>query len=363
MDNNNWISDPKAGAQNLLADCVGLKPGETLLLVREDARHGKYDEAAGDVVAEVAAEMGAHVFQILSPPMSGPESFPDVLGGALQQADHAVFFSGIGDQIRFSKYTSKQTASMCYALDVDLLGSPFCSVPHSLMKKVAASLRQQLSQGGEWNITCPLGTDLKGYLEPYLVEDKDPNAFTVELFPLGILPPISASTMNGRVATKWIMSTQNRQYEPSGMVLDDHVFIDIQQGRLTEISGPASLSEKVQQHYNHVAGLFDIDRDYIHSWHTGIHPKTHYTGSVHDDMTRWGTVTFNSPRYTHIHTCGDYPPGEIALVMIDATITLNDEPLWQDGKFVFLERSEVVSLLKDYPGHEGAFEMLWNIGL
>jgi hypothetical protein len=40
--------DPTAGARTLLAGCVGARPGEQVLFVREDGRHGYYDEAAGE---------------------------------------------------------------------------------------------------------------------------------------------------------------------------------------------------------------------------------------------------------------------------------------------------------------------------
>lgn len=356
-----WISNPAAGAKNLLENCVGLTSGETLLLVCENSRYGHYDRGVAEVVGKVAEDMGATVFEIAIPPIQGPEDFPEMVGTAMQSADHAVFFSQAGDQVRFCKTPGKATKTMTYALDLDLLGSPFGTVHHGLMCEMVELLRHKWAEGGEWRVTCPMGTDLAGQLEPHPVEKKERNAFTVALFPHGILPPIGAATMTGRAATRCVMATQNRRYEPDGLVLDDTVGIAIEDGRIVGFDGESA--DAVRAHYDHVSGLFGIDRDFVHSWHTGHHPKTHYSDSMLDNIVRWGTVTFNSPRYTHIHTCGDYPPGEIAIIIIDATITLNDDVLWDAGRLAFTDRPDVQALLARYPGNEDAFDMLWNIGL
>lgn len=356
-----WISNPTAGARNLLENCVGLTAGETVLLVCENSRYGHYDRAVGDLVGKVAEDMGATVFEIDISPIQGPEDFPDMVGAAMEKADHAVFFSQAGDQVRFCKTPGKATKTMTYTLDLDLLGSPFGTVHHGLMGEMVDLLRHTWAKGGEWRVTCPMGTDLTGQLEPHSVTDKEQNAFSVNLFPNGILPPVGAATMTGRAATRCVMATQNRRYDPDGLVLDDTAYIDIADGRITGFDGAAA--DTVSAHYDHVAKLFDIDRSFVHSWHTGHHPKAHYHAPMTDDLVRWGTVTFNSPRYTHIHTCGDYPPGEIAIIIIDATITLNGEVLWDAGRFAFTDRPEVQALLAKYPGNDDAFEMLWDIGL
>jgi hypothetical protein len=357
----NWVDDPATGAKNLLENCIGLQAGETVVLVCEAPGTGHYDPAVGDLVAEVARDMDAQVTQLHISQINGPEDFPDSVSNAMQVSDHAIFFSQAGDQVRFCETPGKSTKTMTYTLDMELLGSPFGTVHHGLMKDLAALLRAKWAKGGDWVVTCPMGTNLNGHLDARPLEVEDRNSFTIGLFPFGILPPIDAATMSGTAATKWVMSTQNRRYEPNGMVLDDPAVLHIESGRITNFSGPQA--ETVRQHYDHVAGLFDIDPNFVHSWHTGHHPKTHYTDHVADDMTRWGTVTFNSPRYTHLHTCGNYPPGEIAIIVIDATITLDGEPLWQDGRFVFTDQPEAQSLLSKYPGYEDAYDMLWNIGL
>ena len=74
-----------------------------------------------------------------------------------------------------------------------------------------------------------------------------------------------------------------------------------------------------------------------------------------------GFVT--TPRYLHFHTCGDYAPGEIAWSLFDATVLIDGETYWQEGRFVFLERPEVRRLLDEYDLLPDALEPRHDIGI
>ena len=88
------------GAQNLLLGCVGVAPGDQVLVVREDAGPGYYDATAGDAVEAEARRLGAEVHSLwTAAPLDGPEAFPKVVAAAMEQVDHTVFFSRIGDQV------------------------------------------------------------------------------------------------------------------------------------------------------------------------------------------------------------------------------------------------------------------------
>ncbi len=41
----------------------------------------------------------------------------------------------------------------------------------------------------------------------------------------------------------------------------------------------------------------------------------------------------------------------------------DDDPIWEAGRFVFLDRPEQQALLGNYLDHPGAFDMCWDIGL
>jgi hypothetical protein len=357
--------DLRKGAQNLLLGCVGVASGDQVLMVREDPGPGYYDAAAGDAVEAEARRLGAQVHSLwTAAPLDGPETFPKVVAAAMEQVDHTIFFSRIGDQVRFASLPGRGTCTMTYALDAGYLASDFCTLPHALMQEVLRRFEAELNRAGDFRITCPLGTDVSGAMPPAAESGGEVTDFTLKLFPLAIFRPISCAAMSGRVAlANWLMATGTHSYEPEILPLDKPVFAVIESGRIVGFEGDQDLCAKMSDHYARVADIFGIDPQVVHSWHVGIHPKTYYDGAARDNIDRWGNVMFASPRYLHFHTCGDYAPGEIAWSVIDTTVALDGTPYWQDGRFVFLDRPEIRTLLADYPGWEAAFEMRTDIGL
>ncbi len=357
----------RAGARNMLVGCIGIEAGQDVLVVREDSRHGYYDDAAGDCVAEEARGLGARVHSIWTPTIEGPGDFPAPLAAAMEHVDHTIFFSRIGDQLRFCDLPGKGTKTMTYALDAGFLGSPFCTVPHGLMEEVLAQFHGELDRVREWRITCPLGTDVAGHCEPRPAPDRGDRGdggFTLVLFPVGIFRPVPCDSMSGRVVVaRSLMGTSIHAYEPHVLPLEQPVTVIVEQGRIVDFEGDPGLVSKVRDHYETVASRMGIDRDVVHSWHAGINPKTFYPRPAEENIERWGGIAFASPRTTHFHTCGDSAPGEIAWSVIDATITLDGETFWKEGRFVFLEWPDIRALLDDYPGAEDAFEMRRDIGL
>ncbi len=357
--------DLQKGARNLLIGCVGVKPGDEVLLVREDPGPGYYDLEAGDAVEAEARRLGAKVHSLwTAAPLAGPEQFPKVVAAAMEQCDHTIFFSRIGDQVRFSRLPGSCTCTMTYALDAGYLASDFCTLPHALMQEVLRRFEAELDRARDWRITCPHGTDVSGTIPPPAGDGQEITDFTLKLFPVGIFHPVSCATMSGRVVlSNWLAATGTHGYEPQILLLDRPVAAVIEAGRIVDFEGDEALRTKVRDHYARVAEIFDIDPQVVHSWHVGIHPKTYYDGAARDNIDRWGNVMFASPRYLHFHTCGDYAPGEIAWSVIDTTVTLDGTPYWQDGRFVFLDREDVQALLAQFPGCERGFDMRTDIGL
>lgn len=363
-------SDPRAGARNLLVGCVGLSAGERLLIVREEDPAGFYEPAVSERIGEEARRLGADVRLYPAPPADGPESAVGGLAAAMTGADHTVFLSPIGDRLRFRRTPGEGSKTMCYALDLGLLGADFCRVPHALLCEVHDRLVAALAGTRRWRITCPLGTDVTGAMMPTAPTApiagptiEGALAFTLALFPVMIFPPLSCAGMSGRVVlSRWLTTTATHDYEDGIVRLETPITALIDRGRITGFEGPAEMVRKVTEHHARVGGRFGVDPSAVGSWHTGVNPRTLYAGRAEDDLARWGSVAFGSPRYTHFHTCGDNP-GEICWSLFDATISFDGTSYWRDGRFVFLDRPEVRALLSAYPGAERAFEMRWDIGL
>lgn len=354
----------RAGAVNLLVDCVGVEANQRLLVLHENPRHGYYDEGAPLAVAREARALGAQVQMLEAPLIAGPEALPPAIRNAIEYADHTVFFSRIGDQLRFRELSGAGTKTMCYALDAELLASDFCTVPHGLFERVLHRLQDELDHASRWRMTCPLGTDVTGQFEPTTGATGAGDSFTLGLFPIVTFNPVSCRSMHGRVSlAHWLMSTGTHSYDDDVLMIDRPITAIVDRGRIVDFLGDHETVTRVRSHYERVSTAFGIDPWVVHSWHAGVNPKTFYPRDATENIERWGGVTFGSPRYTHFHTCGDYSPGEIAWSLFDTTIYIDDEVYWQDGILRFLEREDIQSLSAEYPGIDHPFAMRTDIGV
>lgn len=350
-----------AGARNLLKSCLGLKPGQSILLVCEDNSLNYYHDGAAKTVAAEAQALGAAVSLVYAPPIAGPEEFRADLSDAMGQVDHTVFFSRIGDQIRFAPVPGRCSKTMSYAMNQESLASDFCGLPHPLMEQILSRLGQHLESGQRLRITCPLGTELEGDLHPGSSDagegksSKTGLKFTVKHFPVMIFPPLSCRGLSGRlVYYRWLASTITRDIEESFLLLDHPVTAVLDRGRILRFEGDAETCRKVEAHYERIAAKSGGDPFWVGSWHAGIHPKCWYPGEAAENLTRWCGFAFANPRYCHFHSSGR-TPGELSIGLFDATIEVDGEALWDRGDFRFLEREETRALLSNYPAWADAF--------
>ena len=356
--------DPQAGANNLLVNCIGVKPGETVLIIREREGIDYYDEGVPELVGQAAGDMGANVTTVCEPMLKGPEHVPDEISRGIQRADHTIFFSRIGDQIRFSKLEGGGTKTMRYALNLEYLGSEFCTVLHGLMDRILAKLEAEIDVAREWHITCPLGTDVRGEHDFEPPEPGTKSGFSLLNFPIGTFRPLSCKTMNGRVVvSRWLTPSGSHLYEPDHLIIDNPIAAIVKDGRITGFDGDSETVRKVEKHYHTVAGQLDINPDIVHSWHAGINGQTYYSDPPTENLWRWANLTFSSPRRLHFHTCGDYPPGEIAWSIYDQSVYFDSVLYWKDGRFVYLDREDLHALLDEFPTGAKALQMRTDIGV
>ena len=100
---------------------------------------------------------------------------------------------------------------------------------------------------------------------------------------------------------------------------------------IKSISGNEEDVKKINNHYNYVS-KYKIDKDVIHSWHCGIHGGL-LTDTINEkDPDYWSNTVFGNPKYLHFHTCGNYAPGEICLMVENQTIVL-DTKTWDNEKY------------------------------
>ncbi len=338
--------NPRAGAKSLIEDAIGARSGETLAIVAEDPRLGIYDAMVPECVAEVASTLGITTKIIPVGDHAGLENVPSDVSIALDQFDHVLFHSRLGDTLRFSDIPGQASKTMSYALDLSILGGPSCTVPHRVMEEIRAAYDKVADTAETWRITCANGTDISGTQDIARVARGEAEDFTVTRYPVCAPRPLPCDTANGVVAlTHWLMASGNQQYQDDVVLLPEPVLGHVENGRIAGFDGPADLVARIEQHYTRVGDTLNLDPWIVHSWHAGINPGCSYPINGAHNIERWGKVAFANPRYLHFHTCGGYAPGEIAWSMFDADVTFGDKSMWKKGELLFLNGPEVREIL------------------
>lgn len=316
-------------ADNLLRHCAGMSAGQSLLIVMECPTYGYYGYGLGDDLAGAAKEMGLSVCVRALPFSAEPGADPRDEIPDIDSFDRTVFLSRLGDQLRFSASMSKGHPIVCYALDKDMFASGFGQSDHRGLIRLRDLINSALAGANDIRITCPLGTDVRGSgaLFPQSTADT-----AIVRFPLSVFAPVPTSGFRGTVAQAgFLVGTGSRYYAPYGIGLQETLHVDFEGQHIIRFRGTAKDVSAADAHYQSVGERYGIDPWFIHSWHAGIHPGCAYSRPAGENLERWSGAAFGNPRLLHFHTCGDYPPGEISLNVVDPTISLDGVPVWEDG--------------------------------
>ena len=340
--------DLEAGARNLLLNCARAKPGDRLLLVGEKSALPFFDSQLCSDVAEIAAKLGITTEIVLAEPVIDASQFPASVNQAMQPVDITIFFSRLGDQIRFSDSPGKSTKIMTYTLSRQHLSSPFATIDFNMMYRVFENLVAKIKGSEAYCINSENGTSLTAEL-PITQRSNQPviTEFTLDLFPVMIFPPVNFFNLNGHlVLDHFLLSSSTRTYSDSVLYLDSSITAVVEDSRMIGFEGDSKLITRLRNQLGRAAAITGGDPYRLNSWHTGINPYTFYSGDLHANLEQWGTVTYGSPRYTHIHAAGN-DPGDVSIQLFDASIAFDGELFWDRGKFTYLDSPEVQALLND----------------
>lgn len=323
------------GARNLLIDCAGLVPGDSLLLVHEDAALGWWQAELVDTLAAAAERLGIRVRRMQTGP-PGNQRDPAVVD-ATSEHDCTLFLARIGDQDRFGTVPPGQRRVMCYLRDLSMLASSFGRAPYPAMKALKIALDRTIRRADRIDITCPLGTRLSASRAGggEIADRDEPPDVSILRFPMGIVSPVPAAEFSGRaVVARYLTPTGSAVYDSPVLKVESPVEAIIEHGRISGFEGDAGQVEAIDAHYRRVARLFDLDPFVVHSWHAGIHPGVSCAIEEDENPQLWGHTMFNHPRYLHFHSCGSNPPGEISWMPSDPCVRLDGVPLWKDGRLL-----------------------------
>jgi hypothetical protein len=343
------------GARNLLVNCAGAKPGESLLILHEDCAAGYFGPGLAEDVARLATAMGLHVTMLETPFAPDVDTLTSQQEAMVKASDHALFLARLGDQLRFKAMPAGSRPVVSYVLDREALASDFGTAAYEAFASLKTAFNDLFLNARRIRVTCPLGTDFEGAVTP--VEADGPDDVTIKRYPMSVFAPLDARGFAGKVAVAHLLvGTGSRYYEPYGIRLESMLFAHVADGRLQHWQGEAAEVQRAEAHYADVAQKFGIDGSSVHSWHAGIHPGCAFTASAHDHYERWSGSAFGNPRLLHFHTCGNYAPGEICWNIVDPTIEVDGVRIWETGRIQIERLPGAETILRDHPDVRALFD-------
>jgi hypothetical protein len=342
------------GARNLLVNCAKCQPGDTLLIVRETDDVDYYDPELCQAIKVVAEGLGLFI-QMFGVPLSREVTDPsEELEQMMRRADCTIFLARLGDQIRFRPKNSANTQIISYALDREMLASPFGTIDYEAFSALKELVNVAVFQGEEIHVTCPAGTDFRGAIAQISMTAQDTN---LKRFPVSVFAPVPGKGFKGRIAQNgFLTGTGSQYYSPWACELKDTLFVNFEDTWITGFDGSGRDVAAAKAHYEFVGEKYNIDTYYLHSWHAGIHPGCEFKEPAGAHFERWGGGAFGNPRILHFHTCGAYPPGEISLNVLDPTVRVDGVAVWEDGELYVSRIAGGEELLEAYPDMRAVFE-------
>ena len=342
------------GVRNLLLNCADCKPGQSVLIVCETDTVGYYDPMMGYAIQTVGEQLDL-IIKIVGVPWNRDVCDPSkALTQKMNEADCTLFLARLGDQIRFRPKNSAMTQVISYALDCEMLASPFGTIDYQAFVELRDLINTATSKAAKIHVTCPAGSDFRGKPSVSMATGSDT---TRKRFPISVHAPITAGGFRGRIAQNgFLTGTGSQYYTPWSCRLDDTLFVNFKDNRITGFEGLPKDVAAAKAHYEFVGNKYSLDTYYVHSWHAGIHPACTFVEPADAHFERWGGSAFGNPRLMHFHTCGAYPPGEISLNVLDPTICLDGVAVWKGGVLRPERIAGGAAFLDAYPEMRLAFQ-------
>lgn len=221
------------GARTILDNCVGLKAGETVLIVTDMVQ-----QRIAKVLATVATERGAEVvISTMKPRKRAGEEPPKLIAESMKHAEVVLIPVSYSVTHTFAvKEAAEHGARILVLTDFsdEMLISGGIEADFKSIKPICKGVAAAFAAGNKVHLTTPGGTDLT-----FDITGRRGNALycVVESGEFSTIPTIEANTSplegtaNGR-----IVADASIPYLGIG-VLDEPVVVDVKDGFITNISG------------------------------------------------------------------------------------------------------------------------------
>ena len=154
---------------------------------------------------------------------------------------------------------------MSYARSAENLASKFGCTHHQSLLEFKKAINTIFAKGGNIQITCPLGTHFSGEINKSNIEEN--LDVGVLRFPMLVPTPISANAFSGKVVlSKYLTPTGSKVYEPASIALSEDVLAIVEKGKISHFEGDKETVKKIQNHYENISKMFEIEKYNIDSW-------------------------------------------------------------------------------------------------
>jgi hypothetical protein len=331
----------REGVANLVRNCVGVEPGESILLLNEN---GLIDHALVELMEQAVRDLGGSSFSLWVDALTGITELPSVLGAAVLAADKLVMNASLNRVVLLEHLRANDKADLVRINNRSRAADGFTS-EHALFNwKLVMALTGKIEEvtaaADTWQITTPYGTNISGRVAKgsevagaFFAQDAEASR-TERVFPGEVYAPVGASGANGVIAFDHPgFSDKERFVNPMMLTVEDGQVTNVdwreepeRAGQRVDPTGSTVFtSEQLVNLLETNAEKFGHDRAYaLDSWHGGMHPRAVRKGGQQ-----------SNPDTMHFHV-GNVPAARSAYVS-DQTIALDGQPFWVDGKPTLLQ--------------------------
>lgn len=324
----------REGARNLLVNCCEVGRGTELMIVNEN---GLVDPAVARIIEEEARALGARVHVLWADAIEGPDAVPQTLLAAVSGADVTLLNHLMAAVLRLVPFEGRGLKVMNPLTTWDQLGSGYARIPFQVSAEILQALAPLLATAGNYEVSCPLGTDLRAPLHPKPGASTAVDSFTLRTFPLSVTAVYSCLEASGRLAIRWVTPSTIRVMKAKGVILPSPVLATIENGHMVDFDGAPGAVDALRRYLDTAGAEIGKDGSIVNSWHMGTHPGCFTHLRPQDDMFGWILHAHGNPRLAHFHVIGEAPPGEGSIPLLDPTVRFGGKTLWEHGRLLLAD--------------------------
>ena len=341
VSNSETEAKIREGVANLVRNCVGVEPGESVLLLNEN---GGVDHALVELMEEAVRAEGGTAYSLWVDPLTGISEMPVVLGAAVLAADKLVMNANLNRVVLLEHLRANDKASMVRINNrsraADAFTSEHALFNWKLVMALAGKIQEVTAAADGWQITSPYGTNISGRVakgsevaDAFFAQDAEASR-TERVFPGEVYAPVGSTGASGVIAFDHPgFADKERFVNPMMLTVEGGLVTNVEwreeperPGQRVDPTGNTVFtSDQLVSLLKANEEKFGHDRAYaLDSWHGGMHPRAVRKGGQQ-----------SNPDTMHFHI-GNVPAARSAYTS-DQTITLDGKPFWVDGKPALLQ--------------------------